>query len=332
MPAVAQGKGLGDDLVCRINDLVKTTHDPRVIETPLKRRRLFSLDYNDRLLAKNYAAPVMVSATSGAPGEAWGSTPRMRGRFAAAHAANSVACLGGEPLFADYHIRAPRGDIEDIAGGMVEACKQAHCALLDGVIRADDGRCEVFVTCVGIAERARLMATRTAHLGDAVVGVEGSGVQAVFSDDPGAAGLLARHSPPMPLAEPPRSYCLALKRLQSHYRVKKVVTGAALCAGDGLVGALARVVPPGLGFALSADKDRGAFWKSVCEALDAEPVGAAKLSHAGFGMVLTVAPYYAAHVCEVFRRAGEKPVLLGRLQRAEGPITVRKRERDSDAG
>ena len=88
----------------------------------------------------------------------------------------------------------------------------------------------------------------------------------------------------------------------------------------------------GLGLALSAEQTAGPMWKSVCEALGKSPAGAAEVSPAGYCMVLTVAPYYAAHARKILHRAGEKTVLLGHLRRAERLITCRERGSGGNAG
>jgi len=305
-----------DDSARRITELVKSTHDPRVIDTPLRRRRVFALDYDGKLFAKNYKRPVMVSSTGEAPGEVWDASPLTAGRLAAVHATNAVACLGGEPLFAEYNVRAPRRDVEDLVRGMVESCRRADCALLDGTVAESDGPCQAMVTCFGIAEGARLFATRTASAGDAVIGIEGAGLQAVWTTNRAAAQRLRRHAETLGLAEPPHSYCRVTGKVRSYYKVKKVVTGVAACVDGGLVATLATLIPGRLGLALSARAAERPLWKHVSEVLRAGRIEAARLANVGFGMVISVAPYYAGHVADMFRRSGETPVLLGHLRRS----------------
>ena len=93
---------------------LKRTHTPRVLDGFGGFASLFSLDYNNRLFAKNYRRPVLVTCTDGV-GSKLKIAALMRkydtvGIDLVAMSVNDALCTGGEPLmFLDY-LAMPKDD------------------------------------------------------------------------------------------------------------------------------------------------------------------------------------------------------------------------------
>jgi len=109
----------GDDLVARIRSAVKRTHGPRVLDLYGGFAGLFSLDYNQRLFARNYRHPVLVAGTDGVGTKLRVAIDagRLRGvgQDCVAMCVNDVLTLGAEPLFFLDYVGAGRLDVHRIA-------------------------------------------------------------------------------------------------------------------------------------------------------------------------------------------------------------------------
>src|SRR6266568_2522643 len=262
-----------------IAPLLKRTHSPRVITDPTSGKRgkkggffasLFSLDYNNRLFAKNYRRPVLVTCTDGV-GSKLKIASLMRkydsvGIDLVAMSVNDALCSGGEPLlFLDY-LAMPKDDpalTRDLIKGISDGCMDAECALTGGetAILPDfyqPGDYDMAGFCVGVVERDHIINGRTIQPGDVVLGLASSGLHSngyslvrkvVFEH----AGLKAGDFVPElgrtvgeELLEPTRIYVRPVKNILRHYPVKRrVVRGLAHITGEGLEGNIPRVLPPG---------------------------------------------------------------------------------------
>src|SRR5947208_4638463 len=167
---------------------LKRTHTPRVIDGFGGFASLFSLDYNNRLFAKNYRRPVLVTCTDGV-GSKLKIASLVRkydtvGIDLVAMSVNDALCTGGEPLlFLDY-LAMPKDDpalTRDLIKGISDGCLEADCSLVGGetAILPDfyaPGDYDMAGFCVGVVERDRIINGRTIRPGDLVVGVASSGL------------------------------------------------------------------------------------------------------------------------------------------------------------
>jgi phosphoribosylformylglycinamidine cyclo-ligase len=97
---------------------------------------------------------------------------------------NDVLCSGAEPLFFLDYIATGKIEsavLKDVVRGIVEGCRQANCALvggetaeMPGMYKAGDYDLAGF--CVGIADKSKILGGHRAAVGDAVVGLESSGL------------------------------------------------------------------------------------------------------------------------------------------------------------
>jgi phosphoribosylformylglycinamidine cyclo-ligase len=250
--------------------LLKRTHTPRVLDGFGGFASLFSLDFNNRLFAKNYRRPVLVTCTDGV-GSKLKIASLMRkydtvGIDLVAMSVNDALCTGGEPLlFLDY-LAMPKDDpalTRELIKGISDGCIEADCALVGGETAIlpefyQPGDFDMAGFCVGVVERDHIITGRAIRPGDVVLGLASSGlhsngyslVRKVVFDH---AGLKVCDFVPElgrtvgeELLEPTRIYVRAIKRILQHYPVKKrVVRGLAHITGEGLGGNVPRVLPPG---------------------------------------------------------------------------------------
>jgi phosphoribosylformylglycinamidine cyclo-ligase len=174
----------------------------------------------------------------------------------AAHCINDVLCTGAEPLFLLDYVAANRLDVEQIAElveGVARVCRTAGCALiggesaeLPGIYREEE--LDFAGTCVGLVEREQVIDGSRVEWGDLVLGLTSSGLHAngfslvralVGGGDFDADLLLA----------PTRLYLDEVRTLRSRADVRAL----AHVTGGGILGNLARVLPPGLAAELEWD-------------------------------------------------------------------------------
>jgi phosphoribosylformylglycinamidine cyclo-ligase len=108
------------------------------------------------------------------------------GRDLVAMCADDVVCSGAEPLaFLDYVAvgRIEPAGVADLVEGIAAGCREAGCALVGGETAEHPGLMDpagfdLAGSCVGIVERSRLIDGSAVRAGDAIVGLESSGLHA----------------------------------------------------------------------------------------------------------------------------------------------------------
>ena len=137
-----------------------------------------------------YREPVLVSSTDGA-----GTKTAIAGALGrydtigidlVAMCADDVVCSGAEPLFFLDYVAVGRLDppqAAELVGGVAAGCREAGCALVGGETAEHPGLMDPTAfdlagCCVGVVERERLIDGTAAEPGDAIVGLEASGLHA----------------------------------------------------------------------------------------------------------------------------------------------------------
>jgi phosphoribosylformylglycinamidine cyclo-ligase len=97
---------------------------------------------------------------------------------------DDVVCTGAEPLaFLDY-VAVGRLDpvgVAELVGGVAAGCREAGCALVGGEtaehpgLMAEDA-VDIAGTAIGVVERSRIIDGSAVRVGDAIVGLEASGL------------------------------------------------------------------------------------------------------------------------------------------------------------
>ena len=174
---------LGNRVKATLPQLLASTHRREVLGKVGGFGGLFALD------VKKYREPILVSSVDGV-----GTKLKLAfaldkhdtiGADLVNHCVNDIAVLGAEPLFfLDY---LGTGKLEphvftDIIKGFARACAENNCALIGGETAQmpgfyQKGEYDVSGTIVGVVEKSRMLnGQKTIRRGDAVIGIESSGL------------------------------------------------------------------------------------------------------------------------------------------------------------
>jgi len=210
---------------------------------------------------KGFSQPVLVSSVDGVGtklkiASAMGKHDTI-GIDLVNHCVNDIFTCGAEPLFFLDYIAVGKlvpEQVEAIARGLAEACREAGCALIGGetaempgLYAGDDYDVAGFI--VGVVEKDRIIRGEAISAGDVIIGLPSSGlhtngyslVRKIFSAD-----RMRQHYPELgqtlgeKLLEPHRCYYHQLKPLLP------LIKGMAHITGGGLVDNVPRVLPDGV--------------------------------------------------------------------------------------
>lgn len=175
------------------------------------------------------------------------------------HCVNDILTCGAEPLFFLDYIAMGKlvpEQVEAIAQGLAQACREAGCALIGGETAEMPGLYtgkdyDLVGFIIGVAEKEKIITGKTIAIGDAIIGLPSSGlhtngyslVRRVFGETKSA---LETYYPELgrklgeALLEPHRSYYHQLKPLLS------AIKGIAHITGGGLIDNVPRILPQGM--------------------------------------------------------------------------------------
>jgi len=212
---------------------------------------------------KGFKQPVLVSSVDGV-----GTKLKIAGALAkhdtigidlVNHCVNDILTCGAEPLFFLDYIAMGKlvpGQVEAIAKGLAQACREVGCALIGGetaempgLYAGEDYDLVGFI--VGVVEKEKLILGRTIAVGDTIIGLPSSGlhtngyslVRKIFGE---TKPVLDAYYPELgrtlgeALLEPHRCYYHQLKPLLP------LIKGMAHITGGGLIDNVPRVLPQGL--------------------------------------------------------------------------------------
>jgi len=175
------------------------------------------------------------------------------------HCVNDILTCGAEPLFFLDYIAMGKlvpEQVEAIAQGLAQACREVGCALIGGetaempgLYAGEDYDLVGFI--IGVVEKEKIIQGKTIALGDTIIGLPSSGlhtngyslVRKLFGVTKSA---LNTHYPELgrtlgeELLEPHRCYYHQLKPLLPS------IKGMAHITGGGLVGNVPRILPQGV--------------------------------------------------------------------------------------
>jgi phosphoribosylformylglycinamidine cyclo-ligase len=336
------------DAMARLPRLLKRTYTPRVIPLEGGFAGLFQLDFTNRLFARRYQDPVLVSCTDGVGTKLKVAVAVGRhntvGIDLVAMSVNDALCCGAEPLFFLDYVAMPKDDpplLEQIVEGITAGCIDADSALLGGetAILPDmyaPGDYDLAGFCVGVVEKERVIDGRAIEPDDLVIGVASTGLHSngyslarkiVFDMAGHSAGDHVEELGQTvgdALLTPTQIYVRPVRNVLSYYRVKNVVHGIAHITGGGLHENLERILPEGIQVVI----DRGSWpvppvfsWLQRLGEVDQAEMD--QVFNMGIGLVLIVAPFYADSIRQQLARGrskGLKSWLIGRVQK--GPRGV----------
>ncbi len=175
------------------------------------------------------------------------------------HCVNDILTSGAEPLFfLDYMAmgKLVPEQVEAIAQGLAQACREVGCALIGGetaempgLYTGEDYDLVGFI--IGVVEKEKIIMGKTITAGDAIVGLPSSGlhtngyslVRKLFGE---SHSVLDTFYPELgrtlgeELLEPHRCYYHQLKPLLP------LIKGLAHITGGGLIGNVPRILPRGV--------------------------------------------------------------------------------------
>ncbi|MFO0839990.1 MAG: phosphoribosylformylglycinamidine cyclo-ligase [Phycisphaerae bacterium] len=336
-----------DTLVDRIGPLVRQTYGPRVLAAHGGFAGAFRLDYDERLFARNYRDPVLVSCTDGVGSKvliaAQARVFDTVGIDLVAMSVNDMITCGAEPLFFLDYVAVNKldpGVVEQIVAGVVSGCQEAGCALLGGETAEmpdlyQPGHFDLAGFAVGIVERKRMLAPKRVRPGDELIGLASSGIHSngyalvrrVLLGD----AALPLHESVRGLTEPlvdallrpTRIYVRSVLAALRRYRARIMITGLAHITGSGLPGNVPRMLPPDCDAVI-----RRGSWPippifGLLEHYGVDEAEMYNVFNMGIGFVLAVRPKSTAVVMRDLERDGERPFVIGRVKRGRGRVELR---------
>jgi phosphoribosylformylglycinamidine cyclo-ligase len=311
--------------------------------------------------------PVLVSATDGVGTKTAIAQALARydtiGIDLVAMCADDVVCLGARPLFFLDYLAVEHLDPDQVAaivGGVSAGCREAECSLIGGETAEHPGVLpiggfDLAGFCVGIAERADLLAEPSARPGDAIIGIGARGlhsngyslVRALVAEhhldlatpyaelverEHGSRGAVAvtgagaADQPPDgaslgdALLAPTRIYAPHVLALREHLRGRDLaLRGLAHITGGGLSGNVPRALPQDAGARLDPDR-----WPmpSILAVLgtfgEIDPRELRSTFHGGIGMVAIVEPSAVTPTIELLAERGLPAWLIGEVVSRDG--------------
>ncbi|HEV8543014.1 MAG TPA: phosphoribosylformylglycinamidine cyclo-ligase [Verrucomicrobiae bacterium] len=173
---------LGNRVKAGLPELLASTHRAEVLGKVGGFGGLFALD------VKKYKQPVLVSSVDGVGTKLKIAFAMNKhdtvGQDLVNHCVNDIAVLGAEPLFFLDYIGTGKLEpavFQQLIRGFAKACAENHCALIGGETAQmpgfyAPGEYDVSGTIVGVVEKSRMLDGKSIRPGDAVLGIESSGL------------------------------------------------------------------------------------------------------------------------------------------------------------
>jgi len=255
------------------------------------------------------------------------------------HCVNDILVQGAEPLFFLDYIGAARLEpkvLADILDGFCKACRKNGCALIGGETAEmpglyPSGEYDLVGTIVGAVKKGKVITGGNIRNEDVLIGLPSSGLhtngfslarKVIFemaglkptSKLPGtkktvADVLLAVH----------KSYLKPIRALMKTMKIQ----GLIHITGGGFVDNIARVLPKNV----RAVIDRST-WKTPPVFSFIQKKGCVdrdemyRVFNMGMGMVVVVREDHVVEAMEVLRGTGEKPVIIGRIEKGKGDVQL----------
>jgi len=332
----------------RIRSAMASTYSPRVWRHHGGFAGLFRLDFAERLFRKAYRNPSLVGCADGVGTKVLLAIEARQldsiGIDLVAMNVNDMITVGAEPLFFLDYLAVNRIEPDRLATvieGVAEGCRQASCALLGGETAEmpdlyQRGHLDLAGFAVGVVESRRAITGQRVGPGDVLLGLPSSGphsngytlirtllkrervrLSRILEDDGRtlAEALLA----------PTRIYVRAVLEVLKGYRRKQIITGMAHITGGGLPENITRILPN----RCTAVIDRNS-WEPPAVFRFLQTLGVRRdemyrVFNMGIGYVMAVRPDFAGGVMRRLRRAGERPITLGRIKRGTRSVEMPSR-------
>lgn len=330
-----------------IEAAMRSTYGPRV---PKSRHGLFAgmfrLDYDEQLFRRNYKKPMLIGCTDGVGTKVLLAIEMNKldtiGVDLVAMNVNDLICCGGEPLFFLDYLAVNKLDPQHLLAvveGIAAGCNQAGCALLGGETAEmpdlyEKGHFDLAGFAVGVVELHRTIDGSRIAPRDVIIGLPSSGVHSngytLVRKLIAQAGVgLEEHIESLgetvgaALLRPTRIYVQAVLSAVRAYKVKHAVAGMAHITGGGLRENIERILPSGCDAVIQKKA-----WKPPPVFPFLQKLGVSrgemfKVFNMGIGFVIVVKPPYVTRIMRVLKRRGEKPLIIGKIQRGKGKVRLK---------
>lgn len=245
----------------KIKSLVRKSFRPEVLKDIGGFGSFFRFDKD------KYKEPVLVASSDGVGTKlkivSLANKHDTIGIDAVAMNVNDILCTGAEPLFFLDYIAYSKVDSKvliDVVKGLNQGCLEAGCSLVGGETAQmpgmyKDGEYDIAGFCVGVVEREKVIDGSKIEAGDAVIGIESSGlhsngyslVRKLFSQ-----AELKRMS--NELLKPTRIYVKPILSLLSTVNCKLLtVRGISHITGGAFYDKIARILPENVNLRIRKD-------------------------------------------------------------------------------
>ncbi len=322
----------GYEVVSRIKKHVASTNRPGVMGNIGAFGGMFDLG------SLGYRHPILVSGTDGVGTKLKLAFEMDRhntiGIDAVAMCVNDVLAQGARPLvFLDYVAVGKNHPevVEAIVSGVAEGCRQADCALVGGETAEmpgmyAEGEYDIAGFTVGAVEKDRLIDCSKVAIGDVLIALPSSGVHSngfslvrkVIADNHLDLKKEYEEIPGRTLGdallEPTRIYVKPVHKLLEEVDVH----GIAHITGGGFDENIPRIFPDGQGAMITEGTwEIPGVFRLIEKYGNIPHREMFNIFNMGVGMVIAVDEDDAEKAMQVLEKAGEKPVVIGRV--TEGP-------------
>jgi len=333
---------LGNKVKATLPQLLASTHRREVLGKVGGFGGLFALD------VRRYKQPVLVSSVDGVGTKLKIAFAMDRhdtiGEDLVNHCVNDIAVLGAEPLFfLDY---LGTGKLEphvftEIIKGFARGCAANRCTLIGGETAQmpgfyQAGEYDVSGTIVGVVEKSKMLDGKAIRAGDAVIGLESSGLHTngyslarkIFFEewklDPRSHVAELGASIGEELLKVHVSYGLLIQTLLKKFNKKaRGIKGLAHITGGGFVDNIPRVLPKKCDVVIR----KGSWEMLPIFQLIAAKAGVPEeelyqVFNMGIGMTIIVAADSADAVLRFIRAQKVKAWLIGEVTKGSGTVRM----------
>jgi phosphoribosylformylglycinamidine cyclo-ligase len=246
---------------------------------------------------------------------------------------NDVLCSGADPLFFLDYIATGKINpavLKDIIKGVTVGCRQAGCALvggetaeMPGMYKAGDYDLAGF--CVGVVDKNELLGVHRVKLGDAVIGLESSGlhsngfslVRKVFTPQ-------EMHGRARELLTPTRIYAKPVLEVVRKFNSRgNYIKALGHITGGGFYDKASRVVPSNATMVLYKNAwARPMIFDEICDLTKLDDKEMYRTFNMGIGMTVVVHDVVKMDVVKAFTKLGIKSAIIGEMIAGVGGVAV----------
>ncbi|MEN6325048.1 MAG: phosphoribosylformylglycinamidine cyclo-ligase [Syntrophomonas sp.] len=321
-----------------IKQWVDRTRRPEVLSGIGSFGGFFALDKS------KYQEPVLVSGTDGVGTKL--KIAQMMGIHDSvgidlvAMCVNDILAQGAEPLFFLDYIALGKLEptlVEALVKGVSQGCLESGCALIGGETAEMPGfyaedEYDLAGFAVGVVERSRLINGNNLLDGDLLIGLPSSGIHSngyslvrkVILEK--AGWKLDRFVDELgktlgeELLTPTRIYVKNILELLNECEIK----GLAHITGGGIPENLQRILPPGLGARIESSAiEVPAIFQLIKAMGEVEKLEMYRTFNMGVGYIIALSPMHYDKALNCLRAKGEKPILLGRVEKGLERVVIK---------